>query len=179
MKLREQNFEIRDKYLTAVIRDPRQEERVLEFVVATAEDDKIKGWAKKQLEKATKKVARLDVTAVERKQLYLKTIGVVAQLADAAISQSEWEKQRKQFWHLYRSDLLPVESPEVESLMVRIGRDLNKCGPGQCKAIEGLTYQLARQMKAEIAADSSAMATGETSQKPEDSVAQDNHIRPN
>ena len=151
LKEKEKNFEIRDKYLTTVIRDPRHEQRVLEFIVATADDSKIRVWADSQLKQAQEKVAVLD----DRKRLYLETIRVVGKLADREAGEDEWQEQRVRFWHLYRTDLLPVESPEVESLMVRIGQIVDKCQPSRCQAIESLAYQLARQMKAEIRADAS------------------------
>ena len=151
LKEKEKNFEIRDKYLTTVIRDPRHEQTVLEFIVATADDSKIRVWADSQLKRAKEKITILE----DRKRLYLETIGVVSKLADREIGETEWQAQRARFWHLYRTDLLPVESPVVESLMVRIGQIVEKCHPGECQAIEGLAYELARQMKAEIRADSS------------------------
>jgi len=157
LKEKDKNFEIRDKYLTTVIRDPRHEQRVLEFIVATADDAKIRGWADGQLTRAKAKVAILD----DRKRLYLETIGVVSKLADRETGETEWQKQRDRFWHLYRTDLLSVESPEVESLMVKIGQILEQCRSGQCSAIEDLAYQLARQMKAEIRADALPVAVPE------------------
>lgn len=161
MKDKERNFEIRDKYLGAVIRDPRQEKRVLQFIVATADDTKMREWASAELKPVTEKVTSLDNTAVPRKKLYFETIGVVASLAASGVGKDEWEEKSKRFWELYRRDLLAVESPEVESLMVRIGRELNKCQPGECQVIENLSYELARQMKAEISADNSVMAVPE------------------
>ena len=151
IKEKEKNFEIRDKYLTSVIRDPRHEQRVLEFIVATADDLKIRAWAEGQLKQASDKVAVLE----DRKKFYLETIGVDGKLADRGAAEDDWKKQLARFWHLYKTDLLPVESPEVEGLMVQIGRALDRCRPGQCPDIEGLAYQLARQMKAEIRADAS------------------------
>jgi hypothetical protein len=154
LKEKEKNFEIRDKYLATVIRDPRHEQRVLEFIVATADDLKIRTWAVGQLNQAKEKVAILE----NRKKFYLETIGVVGELADRGATKDNWEKQLTRFWHLYKTDLLPVESPEVEGLMVQIGHTLGTCRPGQCPNLEGLAYQLARQMKAEIRADASPAA---------------------
>ncbi len=119
----DKKFEIRDKYLTTVIRDPRQEQRVLEFIIATADDLKIQAWADGQLKQAKQKVAILE----DRKRLYLETIKVVSDLADAQISNEEWVNAQYRFWKLYKTELLPVESLEVEKLMVGIGRLLENC----------------------------------------------------
>lgn len=164
LKEKEKNFEIRDKYLATVIRDPRHEQRVLEFIVATADDSKIRGWADSQLKRAKDKIAILE----DRKRLYLEAIGVVSKLAARKAPETEWQEQRARFWQLYRTDLLPVESPEVESLMVRIGQTVDECRPAQCQAIEGLAYQLARQMKAEIRADASPTTAAEAMRQPND-----------
>jgi hypothetical protein len=166
IKEKEKNFEIRDKYLTTVIRDPRHEQRVLEFIVATADDLKIRAWAEGQLRQASEKVAILE----DRKRLYLEAIGVVSKLADRGATEGDWRKQLDRFWQLYKTDLLRVESPEVEALMVAIGRMLDACRPGQCQAIETLAYQLARQMKAEIRADASPAAAPEAIPQPAGSL---------
>jgi chromosome segregation ATPase len=161
MKEKEMNFEIREKYLSAVIRDPRQEKRVLQFIVVTADDTKMQEWAKAELKAVEEKVATLDNTAVARKKLYLETIGVVASLADSITTKTEWEAHLARFWRLYQHELLAVESPEVESLMVKIGHELKQCKPGECKTIENLAYQLARQMKMEISADAAVVTPPE------------------
>ena len=74
---------------------------MLEFIVATADDSKIRGWADGQLTRAREKVAILD----DRKRLYLETIGVVSKLVDKETNEAEWQTQRTRFWHLYKTDL--------------------------------------------------------------------------
>jgi hypothetical protein len=171
MKEKELNFQIREKYLTAVLRDPRQEERVLQFIFSTADDNKVKLWADTELKAAKNNVAKLDNIAAQRKKLYFEAVGVVASLADSNTSETEWKAKQMRFWELYKHDLLPVESPAVEGLMVRIGRELNKCQPGRCQILEGLAYELARQMKAEISADTSVVMPPEKPSIPSNESA--------
>jgi hypothetical protein len=148
LKKEEQSFQIRDHYLTSFTKDPRYQQQTLEFIIATTDDGPVKAWAESQLVQVKQKVGILD----DRKRLYVETIGIVGRLADRGTPTDRWEADVARFWHLYRDDLLSVESPEVEGLMVRIGRVLGQCRQAGCTGLQDLAYQLARQMKGEIRA---------------------------
>lgn len=91
---------------------------------------------------------------VARERLYLhETLPTVTKLANDNTGDDERARATTRFWELYNAELLPVESPEVEGLMVLIGQALERCGPHKCPEIRDLSFKLARQMKAEVAAD--------------------------
>lgn len=139
-----QLHEMRQKYLERV--SSNQNIRVLEFLVAVEEDQKLKGWAEAEL-----KIARGDLNT--KQALYAETIRVVAQLANRSDSIDEAAADYKSFWELYDEKLLPVESAEVENLMVTIGNELKRLAAAQEKPSSGLknlSFQLARTMKEEL-----------------------------
>lgn len=153
MKRLEASFQMRSNYFDTVLKNPHREQRVLKFISMTTEDDKMKQWADAELKDITAQVKNLDGIADDRKRLYITTIGVVAKLASKDTSESDRKAAVDKFWKLYQAELLPVESPEVESLMVKIGAELNKTPSMDYAAIQRLSYELASVMKAEISAD--------------------------
>ena len=77
----------------------------------------------------------------------------MAKLANLTGSIDRGSGEYKQFWELYNEKLLPVESPEVESLMVAIGRELealSSAGKTPSNELRQLSFRLASKMKEEL-----------------------------
>ena len=139
------------------VRQHEQDLAALQRDIALAE-------ARSTLAEARSKLAAAENRIAKERQPWWRsglTVTTLAAIISAVIPLTAQIQSWKDQALLYRKDLLTVESPEVERLMVSIGQILEKCRPHQCPAIEGLAYQLARQMKAEIRADALPVATPE------------------
>jgi len=103
---------------------------VLEFLVFVEEDEKLNSWARKELKSTEQRIKT-------KEELYKEAIAMVARLAnqDKAID-SQLEDYRR-FWSLYNEELLPVESREVEAVMVAIGRELRLLSAGAKRRVLG------------------------------------------
>ncbi len=144
-----QAHEIRQKYLDRILSDV-QSRSVLQFLVDVEDDKKLRDWADKQLKETERRIARTKPGAYE------DAISTVAKLASQHEPIDKNSAAFKNFWSLYEEGLLPYESPQVESLMVNIGNQLNALaasGAPPNSDLQGLSYQLARTMKQELAAD--------------------------
>lgn len=140
-----QLHEMRQKYLDRLLSETGNR-RVLEFLVTVEEDQKLKAWAQTELKKTE---GRIET----KQELYGKAITVVAKLANLSGSIDRGSGEYKQFWELYNEKLLPVESPEVESLMVAIGRELealSSAGKTPSNELRQLSFRLASKMKEEL-----------------------------
>lgn len=145
---RKQIHEMRQEYLNRVLTD-RQSERVLEFLVHVEDDTRLKAWAEAELKKTESKIKTQEV-------LYIETMQLVSRLAslDNSIDASSADYIR--FWGLYRGELISVESRQVETLMVQIGKELESLSSQQLKPnseIKNLSFQLSLTMKRELRED--------------------------
>lgn len=143
-------LQARDRYLDNVLKEPRNAQVVLRFVEATTDDQRVRDWASRELQKLGSQIDHIDQ---QRGELYLRTIGVVSRLANKAMPGADSE-DLTQFWNLYNNELVSVESSVVESLMVQFGRKLKACSanePCEPSELRDLAFQLARQMKKEMA----------------------------
>ena len=142
---RKQIHEMRQEYLNRVLTD-RQSERVLEFLVHVEDDERLKAWAKAELEKTESKIK-------SQKELYTETMQLVSRLALFNNSIDASSEDYIRFWELYRGELISVESLKVEALMVQIGRELEsltsqKLKPGN--KLKELSFELSLAMKSEL-----------------------------
>jgi hypothetical protein len=140
-----QLHDMRQKYLDRVLSDT-QNQGVLEFLVAVEEDQKLKTWAKAELAKTEGRIKT-------KQELYRETISVGAGLANQDGPIDQESPKYKDFWALYNEKLLPVESQAVESLMVRIGRELQQLSEhkkGPSEELKALSFTLASTMKEEL-----------------------------
>jgi len=142
--------EARDKYLEIVLKEPKSAQLVLRYLLAISEDAKIREWAETE-----QKYVNNATGSESREKLYKEAVAVVAKLAHGADAETE-----KQFMTLYEQDLLLVESPEVEALMVRARRVLDACkgALSECdrKELQNIAYQLRRQTRDELIRDAIA-----------------------
>ncbi|WP_158619961.1 hypothetical protein [Corallococcus sicarius] len=145
-----QQLEARERYLNTVLKDPHNAAVVLRFIIATSDDSRVARWA--DIEKDAIE-SRLGEINRRRAALYLETIDVVAKLAKSPSLAGE-NADLVTFWRLYNSDLLAVESPEVEELMVQMGNVIKNCGAGECDRanLQRLAFRIAHEMKGEIRA---------------------------
>jgi hypothetical protein len=144
--------ELRQRYLDRVLSD-KVNKRVLEFLVAVEEDAGLQRWATAELKKTTDAIEQSEARQRSKRDLYLETIRVVSTLAAGREPVTEQDASYVRFWGLYNQDLLPVESAEVESVMVLIGRELRQLAaqagrPGE--RLRELSFTLARTMKEEL-----------------------------
>ena len=138
-------YELRQKYLDRLLSE-NQNRRVLEFLVAVEDDPTLKKWAEAELKKAE---GRIET----KKDLYEEAIRVVATLANKDGLIDPKSEEYEQFWQLYNERLLPVESPKVEELMVKIGRELQELSTqqqGPSESLRNLSFALASTMKEEL-----------------------------
>lgn len=140
-----QLHELRQKYLDRFLSDA-ENRRVLEFLVAVEEDSRLKAWALAELASTEQRIKT-------KEQLYRETISVVAKLANQSTSIDAGQPEYKRFWQLYNEALLPVETREVEAVMVQIGRDLRalvQSHKAPDEAFRNLSFTLAATMKREL-----------------------------
>lgn len=145
---RKQIHEMRQEYLNRVLTN-RQSERVLEFLVYVEDDDRLLAWAKAELKKTESKIKTQEV-------LYIETMQLVSRLASLDDSIDANSADYARFWELYRGELISVESREVETLMVQIGKQLQSLSSRQMKPnseLENLSFQLSLTMKRELRDD--------------------------
>ena len=145
---RKQIHEMRQEYLNRVLTN-RQSERVLEFLVYVEDDDRLLAWAKAELKKTESKIKTQEV-------LYIETMQLVSRLASLDDSIDANSADYARFWELYRGELISVESREVETLMVQIGKQLQSLSSQQMKPnseLENLSFQLSLTMKRELRDD--------------------------
>ena len=84
---------------------------------------------KKSLEKEyeLKKIERQEKILEEKTALYKETRQILSFLSTNEDPGSDlYESKKKRFWELYWGDLAAVESPDIESLMVRFGNSLTE-----------------------------------------------------
>jgi hypothetical protein len=140
-----QTYEIRQKYLDRVLSDA-QDQKVLQFLVAVEEDQKLKSWALERLKET-------DARIGTKLYAYRDAISTVALLANQQNPIDRQSRDFMHFWSLYNEDLLPFESREVEGLMVQIGHSLNALADAHEQPtpdLRNLSFQLARAMKQEL-----------------------------
>jgi hypothetical protein len=79
---------------------------------------------------------------------------------------SAWSSPDERFWQLYDVDLLTVESPEFEALMVSAGSIVRACqdSPSSCVRSElgTLAYRMSHQTQVEKRVDAIAQAATTT-----------------
>jgi hypothetical protein len=141
-----QTHAIRQAYLDHVLKNDQQTERVLKFLVKVEEDPNLKAWAEDELSSLRRRVKT-------KKQLYRETIDTVSNLASSNNPGDENSEDFQNFWRLYKGPLIPVESTEVATLMVEIGRLLNNCKSGaSCDKdkIQKLSFKLSLTVKQEL-----------------------------
>ena len=145
---RKQIHEMRQEYLNRVLTN-RQSERVLEFLVYVEDDDRLLAWAEAELKKTESKIKTQEV-------LYIETMQLVSRLASLDDSIDANSADYTRFWELYRGELISVESREVETLMVQIGKQLQSLSSQQMKPnseLKNLSFQLSLTMKRELRDD--------------------------
>lgn len=146
---------VRQEYLKHVLSE-KQNRRVLEFLVAVEDDESLKSWAEKELDKTNTRIESSAALFKTKDSLYRETIQIVSNLAYSASTIQATSNEYKRFIELYKGDLISVESIEVEALMVAL-RNTFETGirreepPGD-KAQE-LSFKLALRMKEELRAD--------------------------
>lgn len=140
-----QTHEVRQKYLDRVLSD-EQDQKVLQFLVAVEEDQKLKSWAQDRLKETETRIAT-------KQDVYRDAISTVARLATQEAPLDKQSKDFVHFWSLYNAGLLPFESREVEGIMVQIGNSLNALAEAHNRPtsdLQNLSFQLARTMKREL-----------------------------
>ena len=148
-----QLHELRQRYLDRILSDV-ENQRVLEFLVAVEEDEKLKTWAAKQLKTTEDRIRSKD-------DLYKETIAVVAKLANQTATIDPQSKDYLRFWWFYNEGLLPVETQPVEAVMVQIGRELKLLAATQkppSPELLNLSFQLASTMKKELSSNQAPLA---------------------
>jgi hypothetical protein len=138
-----QAHEIRQKYLDRVLSEA-ENRRVLQFLVAVEDDEKLKAWAQAELKSTEQRIKT-------KQELYSDAIRVVAKLANQEGPIDPASEPYKRFWELYNTDLLPVESQAAEAAMVEIGRELRTLegSPPNAK-LKNLSFGLAATLKQEL-----------------------------
>jgi hypothetical protein len=107
---------------------------------------------------------RVDADPLAAKaRLYAETVGVVAKLAAMADPIDSDPGTLVRFWELYRKDLIGVESREFATVMISIGKALQRLVTARAPA-DGELKRLAEELRtladSEIAAESARVQTG-------------------
>jgi hypothetical protein len=140
-----QLHEMRQKYLDRILSDVANR-RVLEFLVAVEDDQRLKSWAQKELDSTERRIK-------SKADLYKETIRVVAALANQDKPIDANSTDYAKFWSLYNEELLPVESRDVETMMVQVGTELRRLSGGKnppSAQLQNLSFGLASTMKREL-----------------------------
>lgn len=149
--------EARDKYLDTVLKEPKNAQLILRYIIATSDDSKIREWANTES-------GYLRSPVIEKAKLYREATQIVGSLATA-----DDEGKRNRFWQLYNVELLSVESPEFETLMVSAGEILRTCkdSPVSCmrSELKDLGFRMSHQMQKEMRVDAIAQPNP-TTQSP-------------
>jgi hypothetical protein len=136
-----QEQELRDRYLSNLIGNPRSAAVVLRFVAATSQDASMKAWAKEETDNALKQVNLIEKCFNDA---YPRAIAVVAGLAIEPDSKT----LRPTFDSLFKQELLPCETRPMEGAMVEFLEELEKCP--RCSQLPKLSYRLARIAKTDM-----------------------------
>ncbi len=146
---------VRQEYLKHVLSE-KQNRRVLEFLVAVEDDESLKKWAEKELEKTNDRIETSAIRFKTKDSLYRETIQVVSTLASRGKPIDPESPEFRRFIALYEGDLISVESIEVEGIMVALRNtfetSIENGNPPGDKATD-LSFKLALRMKEELRAD--------------------------
>lgn len=137
--------EMRQKYLDRYLSDA-QSHRVLTFLRSVEDDERLKAWA-------TQELAETEERLKSKQQLYEETIQIVAKIANQEGPLRSDSPQVVRFWDLYKVELLRIESSDVETKMVEIGRELKRLTEQSAppsEDLKDLSFRLARLIKTEL-----------------------------
>ncbi|NOU32292.1 MAG: hypothetical protein HOO96_30670, partial [Polyangiaceae bacterium] len=150
-----QGRELQDRYLASASKDERTLKMSLEFVKATADDPRIKGWAAGALEDAK-----------HRDEVYAEAYVAIHRIAKTKKPPlSPDDPDVMNFRRLYEDRLLTIESPAMEVIVENVAKIIGACqGPEssmvcQMDQLATLAHDFQRQRSIEIGTAPSPPAT--------------------